>query len=236
MSAELSYAKGPAEPPLLEETIGANLDRTVREYGDNEALVECWTGRRWTYTQLAADIDRLARALMAAGIARGDRVGIWSPNSAEWVLVQYATARIGAILVNVNPAYRTHELSYALNQSGLRLLVSAASFKTSDSGSWGNRKSLTTTRIERRRNGRCPSSSAPDTDAHASRVSSSSTRPSGRGAVAPVVMTRVSATVCVQAIASSAAVWANDVCLRSVTAIDRLTSRTRSMRGATSCL
>jgi fatty-acyl-CoA synthase len=132
MSAQLSYAKGPAEPPLLEETIGANLDRTVSGYGDNEALVECWTGRRWTYNQLAADVDTLARALMAAGIARGDRVGIWSPNSAEWVLVQYATARIGAILVNVNPAYRTHELSYALNQSGLRLLVSAARFKTSD--------------------------------------------------------------------------------------------------------
>jgi fatty-acyl-CoA synthase len=132
MAVDLSYDRGPAEPSLLDDTIPANLDRTVTEHGEREALVEVWTGRRWTYESLAADVDEVARGLMAAGIAKGDRVGIWSPNSAEWVLTQYATARIGAVLVNVNPAYRTHELSYALNQSGLRLLISATDFKTSD--------------------------------------------------------------------------------------------------------
>ena len=82
-------------------------------HGDREALVEVATGRRWTYAELDADVDALARGLIAAGIAKGDRVGIWAPNCAEWTLVQYATAKVGAILVNVNPAYRTHELAYA---------------------------------------------------------------------------------------------------------------------------
>jgi fatty-acyl-CoA synthase len=127
-----SYARGETDQPLLEETIGANLERTVAAYGDREALVEVATGRRWTYAQLDADVDDLARGLLAAGIVKGQRVGIWAPNCAEWTLVQYATAKVGAILVNVNPAYRTHELAYALNQSGLRLLFSAESFKTSD--------------------------------------------------------------------------------------------------------
>ena len=95
-------------------------------------MVECATGRRWTYAELDRDVDALARGLLAAGVAKGDRVGIWSPNCAEWTLTQYATAKIGAILVNLNPAYRTHELGYALNQSGTRLLVSATGFKTSD--------------------------------------------------------------------------------------------------------
>ena len=127
-----SYAAGETTPPLLEETIGANLERTVAAYGDREALVEVASGRRWTYAELDADVDALARGLIAAGIAKGDRVGIWAPNCAEWTMVQYATAKVGAILVNINPAYRTHELAYALNQSGLRLLVSAEEFKTSD--------------------------------------------------------------------------------------------------------
>jgi fatty-acyl-CoA synthase len=127
-----SYARGESTPPLIEETIGANLERIVAEHGGREALVEVATGRRWTYAELDADVDRLARGLLAAGIAKGDRVGIWAPNCAEWTLVQYATAKVGAILVNVNPAYRTHELAYALEQSGLRLLFSAESFKTSD--------------------------------------------------------------------------------------------------------
>ncbi len=90
------------------------------------------SGRRWTWSELGADVDAVARGLVAAGIEKGDRVGIWAPNCAEWTLIQYATAKIGAILVNVNPAYRTHELAYAVNQSGLSLLVSASSFKTSD--------------------------------------------------------------------------------------------------------
>ena len=127
-----SYAAGETTPALLEETIGANLERIVAEHGDREALVEVATGRRWTYASLDADVNALARGLIAAGIAKGDRVGIWAPNCAEWTLVQYATAKIGAIVVNVNPAYRTHELAYALNQSGLRMLISAEAFKTSD--------------------------------------------------------------------------------------------------------
>ncbi len=127
-----SYARGESSPPLIEETIGANLERIVAEHGGREALVEVATGRRWTYAELDADVDRLARGLLVAGIAKGDRVGIWAPNCAEWTLVQYATAKVGAILVNVNPAYRTHELAYALDQSGLRLLFSAEAFKTSD--------------------------------------------------------------------------------------------------------
>jgi fatty-acyl-CoA synthase len=127
-----SYAAGETSPPLLEETIGANLERIVAEHGGREALVEVASGRRWTYAELDADVDALARGLVAAGIEKGDRVGIWAPNCAEWTLVQYATAKVGAIVVNVNPAYRTHELAYALNQSGLRLLFSAEGFKSSD--------------------------------------------------------------------------------------------------------
>lgn len=127
-----SYAAGDTQPPLLDETIGANLARTVAAHPDREALVEVASGRRWTWAELGRDVDALAVGLVRAGIGKGDRVGIWSPNCAEWTLVQFATAAIGAILVNINPAYRTHELAYALNQSGTRLLVSATSFKTSD--------------------------------------------------------------------------------------------------------
>ena len=127
-----SYSHGVSETPLLGETIGDNLRRTVERFGDRAALVSRHQGVRLSYAELDAEVDRVALALLAAGIGKGDRVGIWAPNCAEWVFVQYATARIGAILVNVNPAYRTHELEYALRQSGVRLLVSAPSFKTSD--------------------------------------------------------------------------------------------------------
>ncbi|MCW2737653.1 AMP-binding protein [Nocardioides sp.] len=127
-----SYAQGVTTPALLEETIGASFERTVASYADREALVECTTGRRWTWAELDRDVDALARGLIGAGIAKGDRVGIWGPNSAEWTLVQLATAKVGAILVNVNPSYRTHELAYVVNQSGMRLLVSATAFRTSD--------------------------------------------------------------------------------------------------------
>ncbi len=129
---ERSYASGASHQPLIGRTIGEDLHRTVRRFGDREALVDCPSGRRWTYTELGAAVDRLALGLLGAGIAKGDRVGIWAPNCPEWVLLQYATAEIGAILVNINPAYRTHELAYVLRQSGVRLLVSATSFKTSD--------------------------------------------------------------------------------------------------------
>jgi fatty-acyl-CoA synthase len=127
-----SYARGDSAVELLEETIGANLERTVRRFGDREALVSCAQGVRYSYAELGAAVDELARALLAAGVAQGDRIGVWSPNCAEWTLVQYATAKIGAILVNVNPAYRTSELEYALAQSGCRMLIAAPAFKTSD--------------------------------------------------------------------------------------------------------
>ncbi|HEX4471885.1 MAG TPA: AMP-binding protein [Nocardioides sp.] len=127
-----SYAKGESEPALLEETIAVNLDRTVGAFPDREALVEFASGRRWTWRELNHDIDLFARGLVASGIEKGDRVGIWGPNSARWTITQYAAAKVGAILVNVNPAYRTHEFSYVMNQSGTRLLVAASSFKTSD--------------------------------------------------------------------------------------------------------
>ncbi|GIF18277.1 fatty-acyl-CoA synthase [Actinoplanes tereljensis] len=128
----LSYASGTSTAPLLGETIGANFERTVARFGDREALVDVAAGRRWTYAELDADVNRLARGLLARGIEKGDRVGIWAPNCAEWVITQYATAKIGAVLVNVNPAYRTHELEYVVKQSGLSLLISAVAFKTSD--------------------------------------------------------------------------------------------------------
>ncbi|RYB89009.1 AMP-binding protein [Nocardioides glacieisoli] len=127
-----SYAQGETTPALLEETIGANLERTVASYADREALVECASGRRWTWAELDRDVDTVARGLIGAGIEKGDRVGIYGPNSAEWTLVQLATAKVGAVLVNVNPSYRTHELAYVVNQSGMRMLVSATSFRTSD--------------------------------------------------------------------------------------------------------
>ncbi|WUC77194.1 AMP-binding protein [Streptomyces sp. NBC_00536] len=132
MSVTSSHSSGDCETPLLGDTIGENLDRTVRRFPDRDALVDMATGRRWTYAELAADVDALALGLLDLGITKGDRVGIWAPNRAEWTLVQYATAKIGAVLVTVNPAYRSHELEYVLRQSGIRLLAAAERFKTSD--------------------------------------------------------------------------------------------------------
>jgi fatty-acyl-CoA synthase len=127
-----SYDAGPTDIPILEETIGENFERTVAAHPDAEALVDVAGKRRWSYRELNDEIDVVARGLMALGIEPGERVGIWAPNCAEWTIVQYATAKIGAILVNINPAYRTHELSYVLTQSGVRTLISATAFKTSD--------------------------------------------------------------------------------------------------------
>jgi fatty-acyl-CoA synthase len=127
-----SYASGTSDVPLLGDTIGDNLDRTASTYPDGEALVEVPTGRRWTYAQLRDDVGVVAMGLLAAGLEKGDRVGIWAPNVAEWTLVQYATAKIGVVLVNINPAYRTHELEFVLKQAGVSVLVAAVSFKTSD--------------------------------------------------------------------------------------------------------
>ncbi len=129
---EASISAGPGAPALLEETIGACLRRVAGEFGEREALVSCEQALRYTWAELDAAVDRLARGLLAAGLERGDRLGIWSPNCAEWTLTQFATARIGVILVNVNPAYRTTELAYALEQSGCRMLISAKVTKHSD--------------------------------------------------------------------------------------------------------
>jgi fatty-acyl-CoA synthase len=131
-SSTLSYSHGVSAVPLLGETIGANLRRIAAAHPDAEALVDAPTGQRWTYAEFDADTDVLARGLIEAGLLAGDRVGTWAPNCAEWVLLQYATAKAGIILVNINPAYRSHELAYALRQSGVKVLVSAESFKTSD--------------------------------------------------------------------------------------------------------
>jgi fatty-acyl-CoA synthase len=132
MPTVASYASATSDTPMLGETIGANLGRAAERFPDREALVDVPSGRRWTYRQLTDDVDALAIGLLRAGIAKGDRVGIWAPNCPEWTLVQYATARIGAILVNINPAYRTHELEFVVNQAGIRLLVAAEKLKTSD--------------------------------------------------------------------------------------------------------
>ncbi|MFF0741717.1 AMP-binding protein [Streptomyces sp. NPDC004111] len=130
--AALSYTHGTGTTPLLGDTVGSALDRAVAAFPDREAMVDVVSGRRWTYAQLGREVDELARGLLARGIAKGDRVGIWAVNCPEWVLVQYATARIGAVMVNINPAYRSHELAYVLNQSGVSLLVASLTHKGSD--------------------------------------------------------------------------------------------------------
>ena len=127
-----SYVSGVSDVPLLGDTIGDNFDHTAARWPHRAALVDCASGGRWTYSQLRAEIDALAHGLAAAGISKGDRVGIWAPNCAEWLFTQYATAKIGAILVNINPAYRVTELEYVLNQAGIRLLIAAPSFQTAD--------------------------------------------------------------------------------------------------------
>ncbi|NLE80910.1 MAG: AMP-binding protein [Rhodococcus sp.] len=133
MSAPLpSYAFGVWDAPMLGDTIGDNLDRTVAAHGSRDALVDHPSGRRWTYAEFAHEVHALAAGLIGMGVAKGDRVGIWAPNCPEWTFVQYATAKIGAILVNINPAYREHELKYVLGQAGIGYLVSAPTFKTSD--------------------------------------------------------------------------------------------------------
>ena len=127
-----SYARGPVEKSLIEKPVGELFDETASRFADNEALVSRHQGLRFTYQQLNDRVDELAIALLGFGTKKGDRVGIWSPNNAEWVLTQFATAKVGAILVNINPAYRVSELEYALNQSGVSLLITARQFKTSD--------------------------------------------------------------------------------------------------------
>ena len=127
-----SYTSGTSDVPLLGLTIGDLFDHTATRYADNEALVSCHQGLRYTYRQLQMEVDRCARALIALGVEKGQRVGIWAPNCAEWTITQFATAKLGAILVNINPSYRLNEVQYALRQSGCTWLVTAPQFKTSD--------------------------------------------------------------------------------------------------------
>ncbi|GAA1805805.1 AMP-binding protein [Nostocoides veronense] len=128
----IAHDRGETTTPLLTTTIDANLQATIERFGDREALVDIAGGIRMTYAEFGAEVDRLARAMLARGYAVGERVGIWAPNRAEWTIVQYATARAGLILVNINPAYRTHELEYVLKQAGISLLFAVESFKNSD--------------------------------------------------------------------------------------------------------
>jgi len=127
-----SYVHGTGTTPLLGETIGQNLRRTVERWGEREALIVLSQGYRATWRQLWEETSRVARGLLALGVEKGDRVGLWSPNRFEWVVIQYAVARIGAILVNLNPAYKTAELEYALNQSGARVLLLSRGFRQSN--------------------------------------------------------------------------------------------------------
>jgi fatty-acyl-CoA synthase len=128
----VSYASGTSSQPLIGSTIGDLFDRIARHVPDNDAVIACHQGLRYTYRELRDEVDRCARGFMALGVEKGDRVGIWSPNRAEWVLTQFATPKVGCILVNINPAYRTTELEYALRQSGVSTLIIAPSFKSSD--------------------------------------------------------------------------------------------------------
>ncbi|WP_194861922.1 AMP-binding protein [Dietzia sp. SYD-A1] len=128
----LSHTRGDTDVPLLTQTIADNLAATVERFGDRDALVDVQAGLRWTYTEFHADVRRLASGLLRLGIRTGDRVGIWSPNRWEWVMIQYATAEIGAVLVNINPSYRVHELEYVLKQAGIKAVVAAPQFKDSD--------------------------------------------------------------------------------------------------------
>jgi len=128
----LSQDSGDQSIPLLNDTIGAVFKRTVDADPDGEALVEVATGRRWSWRQLEVEVEQVARGLLANGIEKGDRIGIWAPNCAEWAITQFASAQIGAILVNVNPSYQAREFAYAANQSGMKLLVAASGFKASN--------------------------------------------------------------------------------------------------------
>jgi fatty-acyl-CoA synthase len=129
---ELSYVHGASAKPLIGETIGVNFDRTAERFADRDALIFRYQDIRWTWRELKERVDAFAAGLMVLGLPRGERIGIWSPNNAEWVVAQFATAKAGLILVNINPAYRTTELEYALNKAGCAALITAARFKSSD--------------------------------------------------------------------------------------------------------
>jgi len=127
-----SYAHGASSTPLIGDTIGVHFDKAAARWGGNDALISRQQNIRWNYGELKAHVDALAAGLLALGLAPGDRIGIWSPNNAEWTVTQFAAAKAGLILVNINPAYRLAELEYALNKVGCKALVTADSFKSSD--------------------------------------------------------------------------------------------------------
>src|ERR1700738_1493896 len=130
--ARLSYVHGARGTPFIGDTIGGHFDQIAERFGDRDALIVRHQQIRWTYRQLKERVDAFAAGLLTLGLKRGDRIGVWSPNNAEWVITQFATAKAGLILVNINPAYRLAELEYALNKAGCVALVTAARFKTSD--------------------------------------------------------------------------------------------------------
>ncbi len=132
MDTELSYVKGAEAPPLREDTIGEALGEAARRWPEQEAVVSVHQGVRWTFAELKAKADAFAAGLIALGLERGERIGIWSPNNAEWALTQFAAAKAGLILVTINPAYRVSELEYTLNKVGVKALVAAHAFRTSD--------------------------------------------------------------------------------------------------------
>ena len=127
-----SYMHGASDQPMIGDTIGVHFDRTVARFGDRPGLIVRQQGINWTWAELAAHVEAFAAGLVAIGLQPGDRIGIWSPNNAEWVVTQFATAKAGLILVNINPAYRLTEVEYALNKVGCKALVTATRFKTSD--------------------------------------------------------------------------------------------------------
>ena len=127
-----SYAHGASTKPLLGETLGVNFDLAAEKWGERDALIVRHQNVRWTYSELKNEVDDFAAGLLALGLEPGDRIGIWSPNNSEWVVTQYATAKAGLILVNINPAYRVAELEYALNKVTCKALVLATQFKSSD--------------------------------------------------------------------------------------------------------
>jgi fatty-acyl-CoA synthase len=128
----LSYVHGSGLTPLLGQTIGASLNRAAAQFGHRDALISCHQKLTYTYSELLQAVNRAARALLHLGVERGDRVGIWSPNAAEWMISQFAAAKVGAILVNVNPSYQLRELEFALTQSGMTVLIAARRFRKCD--------------------------------------------------------------------------------------------------------
>src|SRR5215469_18315258 len=130
--SQLSYVHGASETPFIGDAIGVYFDRVAERFAGRDALIVRHQQIRWTYGELKERVDAFAAGLLALGLKRGDRIGVWSPNNAEWVVTQFATAKAGLILVNINPAYRVAEVEYALNKVGCRALVTATSFRTSD--------------------------------------------------------------------------------------------------------